>query len=94
MSVPNKFENYSAGKTDGISKAVAVTPSDSEDLPFVTTGLYVGTAGATGTVYVDFLQGGTNIPLKNLAAGMWHPLIVTRVYATGTTAEDIVAGVA
>ncbi|MBM1817149.1 spike base protein, RCAP_Rcc01079 family [Pseudosulfitobacter pseudonitzschiae] len=91
MSVPNKFENYSAGKTDGISKAVEVTPDDDTDLPFVTTGLYLGTSG---DIYVDFLGGGQNVPLKGVAAGMWHPLIITRVYATGTTAGDIVAGTA
>ncbi|MEO9630955.1 MAG: hypothetical protein ABJG14_11005 [Sulfitobacter sp.] len=91
MSVPNKFENYSAGKTDGISKAVAVTPNDSADLPFVTTGIYLGTSG---DVCVDFLNGGQNIVMKDLAAGMWHPIVATRVYATGTAAEDILAGVA
>jgi hypothetical protein len=43
-------------------------------------------------VKVDFAHSGSGITLKNLAAGVWHPMRVKRVYSTGTTATDIVAG--
>ena len=64
---------------------VAVTPSDSDTLP-ATRALLVGVGG---TVTVDFAKQGTNLPLI-LAAGI-HAIQVTRVYATGTTATDMVA---
>jgi len=76
-----------ASLSDPASYAAAVTPNDGADLPNATRGPYVGVAG---DVKVDFVDGGTGIILKALAAGIVHPFRVKRVYATGTTATDIV----
>ncbi len=65
--------------------ASAIAPSDANTIP-VTRGIYVGTAG---DLKADFVNGGT-VTLKGLAAGIVHPLRLTRVYATGTSAADIV----
>lgn len=65
--------------------AFDITPHNSNDLTIKTRGLYVG---VTGNVKVDI--GGTAITFVGLAAGVIHPLRVTRVYATGTTATNIV----
>ena len=67
--------------------AVAVTPSNTEDLATTTNGIYVGGAG---NLKVD-MSNGTTITFTALAVGVIHPLAVKRVYATGTTATVIVA---
>jgi len=67
---------------------VAVTPSDSVDLADgVTVGLYVGVAGDVVVV----MENGSTVTLKDLAAGVVHPLAVERVKSTGTVATDILA---
>jgi hypothetical protein len=65
----------------------AVTPSDSADLAQPCRALYLG---AAGDVKVLSLEGETVI-WKNLAAGIVHPIRCSRIYATDTTAGDIVA---
>jgi hypothetical protein len=67
--------------------AAVVTPSDTEDLDFASRALWVGTAG---DLTVDLLESGTAVLFANITVG-WHPLRVTRVYDTGTDADDIVA---
>ena len=69
---------------------VAVTPSDTQDMAFTARALYVGTAGATGTVKVKAANGDV-IVFVGLAAGSILPVAVLRVYATGTDASNIVA---
>jgi len=64
-----------------------VTPSDVADLAGIGI-LYIGT---TGDVKVDGVKGGSAITLKNIPSGTWLNFIrVKKVYATGTTATDIV----
>lgn len=36
------------------------------------------------------MESGT-VTFKSLAAGVWHPMRIAKVYKTGTTATDIVA---
>lgn len=80
--------------------AVAVTPSDATQYgtPAGTQlekdkgpllGLYVGTAG---DVKVDFAGGATAITYKNVPAGTFLPGLFTRVYASGTSASNILGG--
>lgn len=88
MAAEDTFRN--AGDTELVepaTNAVAITTSDSEDLVTATRGLYVG---VTGNVKVDMLGGTTGVTFANLAAGVIHPLRVTKIYATGTTASSIV----
>jgi hypothetical protein len=68
------------------SNALTITPNDSTDLIEIpTTGLYVGTGG---DIKVDMLDGTTTF--VGLKAGVVYPFEITRIYATGTTATDIV----
>ena len=85
MSIP--YPLGSPGVTDPITNAYAVTPSDTEDLPFCPRVLILN---AAGTVKMDLLGGssGVSIPLQ---AG-FNPIRPTRVYATGTAAVTIAAG--
>lgn len=69
-------------------RAAAVTPSDAVDLSMTAArGLYIGVAG---DVTVDVMDSGTNILFKGMPVG-FLAVSVRRVYATGTTATNIVA---
>jgi hypothetical protein len=77
-------------RTYGITEAVAVTPSDTADVPLtVARGLYVGVAG---DVSVILAENTAPVTIPGLAAGIWHPMAVRRVRSTGTTATGIVVG--
>lgn len=69
-----------------VDGAVAVTPSDSDALA-TTTALYIGVAG---DVTVDLKDRGTSVTFKAHPVGYLFAR-VKRVYATGTTATDILA---
>lgn len=72
-----------------IASSVAVTPNDSVDLSEgVCRSIYVGSSGALAVQY----ENGQTDTLVNFAAGIWHPMRVIRVLATGTTATDIHVG--
>lgn len=68
------------------TNAFAVVPSDANDLPTWTRGLYVGSAGHVKVT----LTGGSTVTFQNLVAGIIHPIMAKRVYSTGTTATNIV----
>jgi hypothetical protein len=65
----------------------SVTPNDSVDLARQTRGVYVGVAGDLKVTMVA----GDVLTFVGLAAGLIHPIQVTRVWATGTTATSILA---
>lgn len=77
-----------AGINGPAANAFLITLDDSNDLPYVTRGISFGTAGAVKVT----LKGGQTviIPTGNLAAGVIHPLMATRVWNTGTTASNLV----
>jgi len=70
---------------------VAVTPDDAVDIVGSTANtpatLYVGTAGNVDVITL----GGSTLLFKNIPAGSFLPIQVTRVKDTLTTADDIVA---
>ena len=78
----------SADATVSAHRASAVTASDATVYAQPTRGLYVGTAG---NITVDMADGGSPILFVGVQGGTLLPLQVTRVYATGTTATNIVA---
>jgi len=79
------FANNASGQSSPARHIFGVTPADDTDLTVVPRALWIGTGG---DLKVDMVGSGTET-LKNLDAG-YHPLMVKRVYATGTTAQDIV----
>lgn len=83
------FNNHPSTITSPVNHAALVSPSDSTDLDYATRGICVGSAGA---IKVTTLGGETLvIPTGALAAGVIHPLRVTRIWSTSTTASSIVA---
>lgn len=69
------------------TNAAAVTPSDSTDLTTPGRGVCFASIGA---LKVTMVNGDVvTFPSGTLAAGVIHPLQVQRVWATGTTATNI-----
>ena len=67
--------------------AVAVTPSDADELATVSRALYIG--GAGNLVVVTY--GGDTVTLVGATAGSIIPIRVKQVKATSTTATSIVS---
>lgn len=84
----DRWSDAGGGVTGPITGAVAVTPHDATNLAAVARALYVGASGNVSLIGAD----GVAVSLVGLAAGVWHPIRVRRVNATGTTATGIVAG--
>lgn len=80
--------HYTADASRPANKQIAVTPSDSTNLPGVTRGLYVGTGGTLVVVPVD---GDATVTYTNVANGTILPIQITRVNSTSTTASGIIA---
>lgn len=69
--------------------AALVTPNDDTDLTTTTRAVAISGAGA---LKVTMLGGeSVVIPSGSLAVGVLHPLMVTRIWSTGTGATGIVA---
>ena len=65
-----------------------ITTSDTADLIVKKAELFVGTKGHIKVT----LYGGTEVTLKNVPSGTFlRGIYVNKVFATGTTAKDIVA---
>ena len=79
-----------------VRRAAAVTPSDTANIPSVSTEdgrgnngcvLYIGGFGDVKVLTV----GGDAITFANVNGGTFMPVQVLRVFSTGTTSTDIVA---
>ncbi len=74
-------------------RALLVTPSDTDEIPSVTGGtnngcvLYIGTPGNLRVKTI----GGDDVTFTGVYAGQFFPVQVIQVFATGTTAGEIVA---
>ena len=79
--------NASAKDVSAAGNAAAVTPSDTDNLTVVSRGIYIGSAGAVRVL----TAGGQTVTFSGLAVGTIHPIRAQRVFATGTTANGIVA---
>lgn len=78
----------SADATVSAHRASAITPDDVTELAGPTRGVYVGGAG---DLTVDMADGGPAVTFVGVLAGSLLPIQVTKVYATGTTATNMVA---
>lgn len=75
-----------ATAVDPIVSAAAVTPNDSTDLAILPRALFIGTGGD-----IKVTINGVDLTYKNIADGTTFPRRVSRVWSTGTTADDIIA---
>ena len=65
----------------------AITPSDSDPLPATPKGIYVGTGG---DVRLRGISGAGDVTYRNLLSGSDIGVAAAQVYATGTTASDLI----
>jgi hypothetical protein len=84
--MPDDFANQETGLTSPAQDAGAVTPSDTVPLPRATRGVYLGTGGDLRVKMVS----GTVVTFAAVPAGTFLPLRTQQIYATGTTAGNIV----
>lgn len=78
-------------------RAAAVTPSDTVDIPSVSTDPGAGKnngcvlfVGGAGNIKVKTI-GGDEVTFNGINTGAFIPVQVVRVFATGTTATNILA---
>jgi hypothetical protein len=83
----NNFGDTQGDQTSPAKYAAAVTPNDGTDLAVPARALYVG---GTGDLKVD-TAGGDTVTFSGVTAGSFIPVMVSRVYATGTTATNILS---
>ena len=82
------FESFARGPNDPAVGGFAITPSDTLYLDHTARGLQCGTAG---DVKVEGYNGDVFV-IPNMAPGVLHPWLVRKVFATGTTAGNIIGG--
>ena len=87
MAIKDTFSDEYRDLDDPAIHAFAITAHNTDDLAYVTRGLYVG---VSGDVKVDMRGGESAVVFTGLAAGVIHPLRVKRVYDTDTDATNIV----
>ena len=78
------FSAYNYGLDVPASDAAAVTPSDSADLSCFSRALYIGVSGDVSVT----IMGGEHVTFTALPVGIL-PIRVSRVWATATTATNI-----
>lgn len=88
MSDPAKDASQRDSITRPLEGMAAVTPHNTNELAIHTRALYVGVSGDVAVT----TTGGSEVTLVGLAAGVFHPIRVKIVKATGTDATNIVAG--
>ena len=80
------FADHAVGLTAPATRPEAIVPNDSADLAHATRAIYVG---QSGNVQVQTTSGDI-VTLANMQGGILYPIRVVRVFATGTTATDLV----
>jgi hypothetical protein len=82
----DQHSSFVEGLTSPADNQVAITPSDSTDLAFVSRAIWVGGAG---NIVITPTAGGSSVTYT-VVAGTILPIRASRVLATGTTATQIV----
>lgn len=84
----DRFSGYSDSISAPATRAAAVAPNDSNELPDIPKALFVGTGG---TIVMRGAGGGPDATFKNVPNGAVLPFRPQYVRSTGTTAADILA---
>jgi hypothetical protein len=88
MSVAqDTFANFQGGLQSPPRNSFAITPSDTNELPFVTRSIYVGSAG---DITLRLADDTSSQVLKAVPGGTMLPKRARQIYATGTGATLLV----
>lgn len=79
----DRFSNVQPSLAGPAFSGFSIIPGDNLDLPETTRAVYVGQGGDLAVVMVS----GASLVLADVPAGSLLPLRVSRVLATGTTAD-------
>jgi hypothetical protein len=79
--------NYDKWLDYPAEEAESVTPDNDTDIIYVSRALYIG---GSGNVRVQ-TKGGQDVTFLGVLAGTLIPIRISRVYAAGTTATNIVS---
>ena len=82
----DRFENTAPSLAGPASHGFAITPSDSALLVENTRAIYVGSGGDIAALMLS----GANVLLSAVPSGSILPLRLTKIMASGTTADNIV----
>lgn len=82
----NEWTGFGVELHSPAMNAQEITPADGADLTYQARSLYVGGAGNVKVTTV----GGDTVTFVGVAAGTVLPVLVKRVFSTGTTATSIV----
>ncbi len=85
MPSTDTFKAYRETASGPYRNAVAVTPSDSDDLPAVTRALYVGTSGDVAVIMAGAASSTETAAFKGVQIGTKLDLRVSRVLLTGSS---------
>lgn len=88
MSAVDTFKQQPETEWSPATSSVSVTPSDSEELAYLTRALYVGVGG---NLSVKLRDDSAAVVFVGVAEGTILPLQVKQVMATNTTATNIIA---
>lgn len=86
MPAIDQYQVVQRHRGDPGRDVAAIVPNDSSDLAEVTRAIYVGGAGDIKVT----ANGGGTATFVGVAAGTILPVRVVRVFATGTTATNLV----
>lgn len=84
--MPDKFSQQTPQLNSPAATAFAITPSDGADLADSTRAIYVGVGGDVKVTTV----GGDTVTFVGATAGSVLPIRAKKVFATGTTATNLV----
>jgi hypothetical protein len=87
VSAQDTFVNTQGGLQSPCRNSFVITPSDTNELPFVTRAIYVGGTGDINLRLAD--DTGSQI-IKSVPVGAMLPLRVRQIYATSTGATQLV----
>lgn len=85
--MPDTFDSFADSAIAPSRAPFAITPSDTDPLPFVTKAIYVGTGGH---VSLRGVSAAADVTYRNVPAGSYLEVRASHVRATGTTAADLV----
>ncbi|EPE99920.1 hypothetical protein RGCCGE502_01496 [Rhizobium grahamii CCGE 502] len=85
VSMSDRFASHAPSLTGPASAGFAIVPNDNLDLPEITRAVYVGIGGDLAVT----LASGQVLTFASVSDGSLLPLRVSRVHATGTTAEGV-----
>ena len=80
------YDTHSHGLESPVTRAQSIVPNDADDIAIASRALNMAQAGI---VWVTTMTG--MVADIYIASGIPFPIRVTRIWATGTTATDIVA---